>query len=52
MIRTFMIGTACAVAVLVAVVTTGTSAGEAPQQKQVSQNDVVGAGPQGGVDWS
>ncbi|MGW4063508.1 hypothetical protein ACWEGE_34835 [Amycolatopsis sp. NPDC004747] len=51
MIRTFVIGTASAVAVLVAVVATGTPAGEAPQQNQVSQNDVVGAGPQG-WDWN
>ena len=51
MIRTLMIGTACARAVFVAVVATGTPAGEAPQQKQVSQNEVVGAGPQG-WDWN
>ncbi|MEV5717000.1 hypothetical protein AB0L41_24165 [Amycolatopsis mediterranei] len=46
-----MIGVTCAVAVLVAVGVAGTPSGESPQQKQVSQNDVVGDRPQG-IDWN
>jgi hypothetical protein len=52
MIRTSMIGLACAVAVLLAVVVTGTPSGESPQQKPVSQNDVVGYRPLANVNWS